>query len=140
MMPDATPPIIDVVAAIIEQEGKILLARRDASGDQAGLWEFPGGKVEAGESQAAALVRELQEELAIETRVEAWVATHDFQQPERIIRLHAWRVGGFEGQITLRCHSEIVWVTPQEAFDYSLAPADIPLLEAYCSQLTARHD
>lgn len=136
MMPDATLPVIDVVAGIIEQDGKILLARRDASGDQAGLWEFPGGKVEAGESQPEALVRELQEELAIETEVDVWVACHVLEQPQRIIRLHAWRINGFRGEITLRCHSEIAWVAPLDAFEYSLAPADIPLLEAYCSQVS----
>ena len=54
---------LNVVAAIIEQHGKILLAQRPASGDQAGLWEFPGGKVETGETQPQALVRELEEEL-----------------------------------------------------------------------------
>lgn len=124
--------VIDVVAAIIEQEDKILLARRDASGDQAGLWEFPGGKVEAGETQAQALTRELQEELAITAQVEEWVATHDFQQPTRIIRLHAWRVSRFIGEITLQCHSTIAWVLPSEAHRYDLAPADVPLLEAYC--------
>ncbi len=126
--------VIDVVAAIIEREGKILLARRDASGDQAGLWEFPGGKVETGESQPQALIRELQEELAITAQVEEWIASHGFQQPSRIIRLHAWRVSGFSGEITLQCHSEITWVIPSEAHRYALAPADIPLLEAYCRQ------
>lgn len=58
--------MIDVVAAIIERNGKILLAQRDSHRDQAGLWEFPGGKVEAGESQPQALMRELGEELNID--------------------------------------------------------------------------
>jgi len=55
---------IDVVAAILERNGKILLAQRPPHGDQPGLWEFPGGKMEAGESQPQALIRELREELA----------------------------------------------------------------------------
>ena len=59
----------DVVAAIIESEGKILLARRPENGDQPGLWEFPGGKVEAGETQPAALARELLEELGITAQI-----------------------------------------------------------------------
>ncbi|GAB2954859.1 pyrimidine (deoxy)nucleoside triphosphate diphosphatase [Hafnia psychrotolerans] len=126
--------VIDVVAAIIEQDGNILLARRDASGDQAGLWEFPGGKVEDGESQPQALIRELQEELGITAQVEEWITSHDFQQPTRIIRLHAWRVSGFTDSITLRCHSEIVWTLPHEAGEYDLAPADVPLLAAYCQK------
>ncbi|GBU13552.1 CTP pyrophosphohydrolase [Enterobacterales bacterium] len=129
--------VIDVVAAIIERDGKILLARRDAFGDQAGLWEFPGGKVETGESQPEALIRELQEELAITAQVEEWIASHDFQQPERVIRLHAWRVSGFMGEITLQCHSEVDWVVPSKAHLYALAPADVPLLEAYCRIITS---
>jgi len=137
MTDQAALPIVDVVAAIIERDGNILLARRDGSSDQAGLWEFPGGKVEAGETQPQALIRELQEEMAIDVQVEAWVASHDTPQAARVIRLHAWRVSAFQGDITLRCHSEYVWVTPQQAFSYALAPADIPLLEAYCATLSS---
>lgn len=135
MIDAAALPIVDVVAAIVERDGNILLARRDGSSDQAGLWEFPGGKVEAGETQPQALIRELQEEMAIDVQVEAWVASHDTRQGARIIRLHAWRVPAFEGEIRLRCHSEYIWVTPQRAFDYALAPADVPLLHAYCATL-----
>lgn len=134
MIGTAILPIVDVVAAIIEQQGNILLARRDASSDLAGWWEFPGGKVEMGETQPQALIRELQEELAINVQVEGWVASHDVCQTARIIRLHAWRVTAFSGDIRLHCHSEYVWVTPHQAFSYALAPADIPLLEAYCAQ------
>lgn len=123
--------IIDVVAAIIERDGKILLAQRDNSSDQAGLWEFPGGKVETAESQPQALVRELREELGIIAKVGSFVASNQWQQSERIIRLHAWRVETFSGELQPHCHSAFVWVTPQQARDYSLAPADIPLLESY---------
>ena len=62
--------MIEVVAAIIERNDKILLAQRNASSDQAGLWEFPGGKVEAGENQPQALIRELSEELNIVATVD----------------------------------------------------------------------
>ncbi|CAI0774710.1 pyrimidine (deoxy)nucleoside triphosphate diphosphatase [Serratia entomophila] len=131
--------IIDVVAAIIEKDGKILLAQRGAGGDQAGRWEFPGGKVEAGESQPQALARELDEELGIQASVGSYVASSPWQQAERTIRLHAWRVGAFSGELQLRCHAEFVWVTPQQAQHYDLAPADIPLLDAYiAAQRSAR--
>ncbi|MFF6008901.1 pyrimidine (deoxy)nucleoside triphosphate diphosphatase [Rahnella sp. R3(2024)] len=123
--------IVDVVAALIEREGKLLLARRDATGDQAGLWEFPGGKVEAGESQQAALIRELQEELGIDAKVEEFVATSELQQPARLIRLHGWRVSDFKGVITLQCHSEIRWVVPADVHSFELAAADVPLIDAY---------
>lgn len=123
--------IVDVVAALIEREGKLLLARRDATGDQAGLWEFPGGKVEAGESQQAALIRELQEELGIDATVAEFVATSELQQSARLIRLHGWRVSDFTGGITLQCHSEIRWVVPADVHSFELAPADVPLIDAY---------
>ncbi|WP_148875506.1 pyrimidine (deoxy)nucleoside triphosphate diphosphatase [Serratia marcescens] len=123
--------IIDVVAAILEQDGRILLAQRGAGSDQAGLWEFPGGKVEPGESQPLALARELDEELGISAHVGDYVGSNQWQQGERIIRLHAWRVAHFSGELQQRCHSALVWVTPQQAQEYALAPADVPLLTAY---------
>lgn len=122
---------LHVVAAIIERGDHILLARRDNSSDLAGKWEFPGGKVEAGETLSQALQRELHEELNIDAQVKQWIASHRWQRGERIIELHALRVSGFTGTLSLRCHSETVWVTPQQACEYDLAPADVPLLEAY---------
>lgn len=122
---------IDVVAAIIEKDGKILLAQRDNSSDQAGLWEFPGGKVEANESQPQALARELLEELGIIASVGDFVASNQWPQGERIIRLHAWRVETFKEELQAHCHCAFAWVTPQQAKSYRLAPADIPLLESY---------
>lgn len=130
--------IIDVVAAIIEKNGKILLAQRDAGSDQAGLWEFPGGKVEAGESQPQALARELEEELGIVASVGSYVASNQWQQSERIIRLHAWRVATFSGELQNRCHSDFVWLAPEQAFDYPLAPADVPLLTDYIGTQRAK--
>ncbi|CAI0851128.1 pyrimidine (deoxy)nucleoside triphosphate diphosphatase [Serratia quinivorans] len=130
--------IIDVVAAIIERNGQILLAQRNADSDQAGLWEFPGGKVEAGESQPQALARELDEELGIVASVGRYVASNQWQQSERIIRLHAWQVETFSGELQNRCHSDFVWLAPEQAFDYPLAPADVPLLTAYISALQAQ--
>jgi len=127
---------IDVVAALIEREGKLLLARRDDSSDQAGLWEFPGGKVETGESQPEALARELQEEMGITATVEYFVATSEIQQPARRIRLHGWRVSGFTGNITLHCHSDFCWVSPADVLSFDLAPADVPLIEAYLAKFT----
>ncbi|MRS13459.1 pyrimidine (deoxy)nucleoside triphosphate diphosphatase [Enterobacteriaceae bacterium RIT691] len=129
---------IDVVAAILEKEALILLAQRPQSGDQPGLWEFPGGKVEAGETQPDALVRELREELGIEALPGAYVASHQREVSGRRIHLHAWHVPRFTGELTAHEHSQLVWVTPEEAFGYDLAPADIPLLEAFIALRAAR--
>lgn len=125
------PMRLDVVAAIIERDDKILLAQRGADQDQAGFWEFPGGKVEPGESQPEALRRELREELAIDCRVTDYVASSQLEQPTRILVLHAWRVRQVSGEIEAREHAALAWVTPQQAAEYPLAPADIPLLDAY---------
>ena len=125
----ATSPVI-VVAALILHQGKILLAQRDNSRDNAGLWEFPGGKVEAGESQRQALQRELQEELALTIEVDDWLASHCWQKGDKTLELHGWLVNHYSGQIQLHCHNAIQWVTIEQAQQLPLAPADIPLLAA----------
>jgi (d)CTP diphosphatase len=129
---------IDVVAAIIERDGKILLAQRPPHADQPGLWEFAGGKVEAGETQSEALIRELREELGINAQPGAYVASHQREVSGRRIHLHAWHVSEFHGEPTAHYHSQLVWCSPQAALDYALAPADIPLLEAFRVLLAAR--
>lgn len=132
------PKTLDVVAAIIERGGKILLARRPEGGDQAGLWEFPGGKVDDGESHPAALARELQEELAIDATIGDYVASHLREVCGRIIHLHAWHVPEFSGEMVAHCHSELAWCYPPDALNYTLAPADIPLLQAFMALRDAR--
>ncbi|EPF1233515.1 pyrimidine (deoxy)nucleoside triphosphate pyrophosphohydrolase [Enterobacter cloacae] len=122
---------VDVVAAIIEKDNKILLALRPAHADQPGMWEFAGGKVEAGETQPEALVRELHEELGIHAQPGEYVASHQREVSQRLINLHAWHVPAFSGALTAHYHSALVWCTPEDAFGFNLAPADIPLLEAF---------
>jgi len=132
------PKSIDVVAAIIERDGYILLAQRPPHADQPGLWEFAGGKVEAGETQSQALVRELREELGIEAVPARFVASHQREVSGRLITLHAWHVRTFAGEPTRHYHSDFAWVTPADAGNYALAPADIPLLEAFKALRAAR--
>lgn len=125
---------IDVVAAIIERNGQILLAQRPAHADQPGMWEFAGGKVEPGETQAQALTRELQEELGIVAQPQCYIASHQREVSARLIHLHAWWVPHFSGEPTAHYHSQLRWCSPQEALIFNLAPADIPLLEAFIAQ------
>lgn len=129
---------IDVVAAIIEQNGKILLAQRPAHADQAGMWELAGGKVEQGESQPQALIRELREELGIIAQPTRYIASHQREVSGRMIHLHAWHVPVYEGEIVAHEHSALAWCLPDEALDYELAPADVPLLEAFITLRDAR--
>jgi (d)CTP diphosphatase len=129
---------VDVVAAIIEKDNKILLAQRPAHADQPGMWEFAVGKVEAGETQSEALVRELHEELGIHAQPGEYVASHQREVSQRLINLHAWHVPAFSGALTAHYHSALVWCTPEDAFGFNLAPADIPLLEAFIVLRDAR--
>ena len=129
---------LDVVAAIIERDGKILLAQRSAHADQAGLWEFAGGKVEPGETQPQALARELREELGIEATIGAYIASHQREVSGRMIHLHAWHVPAFRGELTAHEHQRLTWCAPAAALEYPLAPADIPLLNAFILSRAAR--
>lgn len=127
---------ITVVAAFIEHQDKILIAQRGKGSDMAGKWELPGGKVEPGETQTKALIRELKEELNIEATVTDYIACSQFRQPERLITLYAWRVPHFRGTIHLNFHTAMRWVSPQDAQHFQLSTADIPLLQAYIAFTT----
>lgn len=98
---------LDVVAAIIERDGKILLAQRPRHADQAGLWEFAGGKVEPGETQPQALIRELREELGIDATPGVYIASHQRDVSGRRIHLHAWHVPAFNGLIRALEHQAL---------------------------------
>ncbi len=120
---------IDVAAGIIQREdGKILLARRKPGSHLAGYWEFPGGKIEEGESPEECLERELLEELGIVTKAGAFVAESVYDYGEKQIRLLAYFVQFLEGDFVLDSHDCVTWVHLSEANKYQLAPADVPLL------------
>ena len=129
---------LDVVAAIIERDGKILLAQRPLQADQSGMWEFAGGKVEPGESQPEALFRELREELGIEAVVGRYIASHQREVSGRLIHLTCPACTVISGELKAYEHQDIVWCSPEEALRYPLAPADIPLLEAFILLRDAR--
>ena len=123
-------PLIPVCAGVILKSGMILLARRAPGRKHEGKWEFPGGRVEDGETPAAALARELKEELGIEAQVGAEAArtrhAYDFGEIELIAHL----VPRFSGEITLKDHDKIAWVEARKLLEYDLAPADVPIAEA----------
>ncbi len=112
--------MIDVVAAIIEQDGQILLAQRPPHADQPGMWEFAGGKVEPGESQPQALVRELQEEMGIIARPACYIASHQREVSGRRIHLHARWVPHFQGTPLAHYHTQLRWCLPTEALALDL--------------------
>lgn len=133
-MPTATAPaarIVDVAAAVILQaDGRCLLARRPPGREYAGYWEFPGGKIEAGETAYAALVRELHEELSIEVdEAQPWL-TRLYAYPEKTVRLHFFRVRCWHGTPQAREGQELSWQTPSAPAVAPLLPANGPILRA----------
>lgn len=131
MEADRDVPIMLVVAvALLDADGRILIAKRPEGKKLAGLWEFPGGKVDAGETPERALIRELKEELGIDTRSSCLApigfASHSYEDFHLLMPLYVCRVWqgtpiGHEGQ-------ELAWVRPTRLGDYPMPPADIPLV------------
>ena len=129
-------PVVEVAAAVLlRADGReFLLAQRPAGKVYAGYWEFPGGKVEAGENIRAALVRELQEELGITaTACTPWL-TRQFTYPHATVHLNFWRVTAWEGEIGLSApleHSAVIWQECGAATQVSpILPANGPILKA----------
>ncbi len=130
--------MIDVAAAVIEnREGRILIARRKAEISLGGYWEFPGGKIEPGETPAQCAARELHEEMDvhIETGDVLSDTVHDYGGG-KVVRLIAVRALLLGGHLRLHDHDDIRWVTVPEMADYLFAPADeaivTRLAEEYC--------
>lgn len=126
-MPDVVATIV-VAAAIIEVDGRFLMARRLAGTHLAGTWEFPGGKCDAGESREACLSRELREELDVEALVGEEVLSVEHRYPERHVRLHFHRCA-IVGTPRPVLGQELRWVTREELGAIDVPPADRELVE-----------
>lgn len=120
---------IEVVGAVLVKDGKILAAKRGESKSLPGLWEFPGGKVEPGESPIDALHRELEEELKIDVSVKHRLTTTNYTYDFGVVSLTTFYVELIGGDPVLTEHSEIRWLALSELFDVEWAPADIPAVE-----------
>jgi 8-oxo-dGTP diphosphatase len=124
-----------VACAIIEDDrGRVLLAKRPAGKCLGGYWEFPGGKVEEGESAEAALVRELEEELLIQTQVFQTLEAVEHRYEKFSIRLIPCRAKILAGVPTAMEHSDLGWFSIQEIAIETLAPADVPVLAQLLKQ------
>ena len=121
--------VIVAAGALIDGDGRVLICQRPQGKALAGLWEFPGGKLEAGESPEDCLIRELEEELGIRAKrdclapfVFASHAYDDFQLLMPLFLLRRW-----DGEVERREHQALAWVKPARLFDYPMPPADEPL-------------
>lgn len=124
------PVVLVAAAALIDTDGRVLLAQRPEGKAMAGLWEFPGGKVHEGETPEYALMRELEEELGIETRPCGFspvaFASHSYREFHLLMPLFVCRV--WKGIVTPREGQAVKWAFPRDLYDYAMPEADIPLV------------
>lgn len=122
---------VHVAAAVIRGvDGRILLARRADTQHQGGLWEFPGGKVEADESVAAALSRELQEELGIQVTTARPLIKVQHDYPDKQVLLDVWEVSAFTGEPHGAEGQPLEWVAPRDLLNYEFPAANAPIVAA----------
>ncbi|MEO3945326.1 8-oxo-dGTP diphosphatase MutT [Gorillibacterium sp. CAU 1737] len=127
--------MIEVAAAIIcNERNQVLIARRAPGKSQAGFWEFPGGKLEPGESPQDCLIRELKEEMGIVIEPLACFGTHEHDYGTFSIRLIAWVARYREGSVALIDHDEWCWAERSELRNYTFAPADVPFVERLATE------
>jgi 8-oxo-dGTP diphosphatase len=122
--------VLVAACALIDADGRVLIAERPAGKSMAGLWEFPGGKVDPGERPEDALIRELKEELGIVVK-EACLApltfaSHAYADFHLLMPLYVCR--RWEGMVTARENQKLAWVRPNRLRDYPMPPADVPLI------------
>jgi 8-oxo-dGTP diphosphatase len=123
--------VVHVVAGVIEDaRGRILLARRTEGRDLAGLWEFPGGKVDPGETPEQALVRELREELGIEAEIGETVICVPQRYPDKRLRLDVRRIARWRGPMKGLDGQALAWVPPHRLVTYAMPDADRPVVAA----------
>jgi len=116
-----------VTAAIIRDENDFLIARRAPGQTHAGFWEFPGGKLEEGETPEQCLSRELEEEFGISARIGDFFFENIHSYAGGTILLKAYRVESYTGEICATVHDKIEWVESKLLLDHDLLPADIPI-------------
>lgn len=119
---------IEVVAAVIEKDDKIFCAQRNLAKSMGGKWEFPGGKIEVGETREEALVREIKEELDSDIVVDSYLMTVEHDYPTFHITMHVYLCTLVKGDLVLKEHNDSTWVTKEELLTLDFADADKPIV------------
>jgi 8-oxo-dGTP diphosphatase len=129
--------LLVAAVALVDADRRVLIAQRPEGKALAGLWEFPGGKIEADETPEEALIRELEEELGIATKTACLApisfASHSYETFHLLMPLYVCRK--WQGTPVAREHAAFKWVRPQALRDYPMPPADEPLIAALCDLL-----
>ena len=131
------PTLLVVAVAMVDADGRVLMAKRPAGKKLAGLWEFPGGKVSPGETPEAALIRELEEELGVDTRESCLApftfASHEYEDFHLLMPLYVCRI--WHGTPEPKEGQKLSWVRPVRMREYPMPPADEPLVAMLCDLL-----
>ncbi len=130
---------IEVAAAIFRRNGRIFLCRRGEGGNCAHLWEFPGGKLEAGETPEDCLIRECREELQVEIKIDGLYEQFDYDYPDRSIRFYFFDARILQGEPQLKVHTQAAWLWPKELALYEACPADVELIKRLSGELPFSH-
>ena len=125
---------IHVTAAIIEENGRILLAQRKAGSHLALKWEFPGGKIEKGESLEQCLKRELKEELNVDCEIGDFFCENTYDYGDKLIHLITYRAKIISGVPRAIVHEQIAWVKKEELESYDMPEADVPIVRKIMSK------
>jgi len=120
---------IKVTAAILAKDGRLIIAQRKSADHLAGKWEFPGGKVEEGETPEECLKRELKEEFDIQVSVGDCLGSSIYHYDHLSIELMAYRSEWVAGEIAMLDHKDYQWVTVDQLSEFDFAPADLPFVD-----------
>ena len=121
--------VIKVTGAIIYEKNKFLICRRGPNEKAAGLWEFPGGKLEINESLEDCILRELKEELDIDAELHSLYDNYSFEAKDVKYDLYFFRIKGFSGSLSRTVHDEIRWVELKDLHNFSFLPGDAPVIK-----------